>query len=233
MKIFEGMSRFTSDTIQVLVSGIVRPSANRKTGDMWQTYVVLSGDALSPIDAVKMGFDMAVCGLCKLRPIFERARKDLGRAIGHVCYVATVRDVNSIWRSHRNTPVVPIGTVASRGVPVRLGSYGEPTAVKDIGVWRALIKRAGGRHTGYTQQWSRADTQPYRLILMASVHSEGQQATAAAKGWRTFRTIRQGEPLLAGEILCPYPRVQCARCLLCDGKHGPADKRKNIAEYWH
>lgn len=46
------------------------------------------------------------------------------------------------------------------------------------------------------------------------------------RGWRTFRVRSASDPLLPGEIACPASaeasaeagaRVQCDRCLLCDG----------------
>jgi len=228
MKLYEGPSRFDGKIIQVLVSGYERASQNRKTGPMLQSYIVLKD--ISPIESARTGEDRSVCWDCGLKPIMERLRKVTNEAHGEVCYVVTANDVNSIWKAHQDRPVEPIESLQlSRPTPLRIASYGEATAVKDAHFWTDLIAHCGGGHTGYTQQWRRPDCQSYKHILMASVHSPEQQEAAAAAAWRTYRTIRHGEPLVPREIHCPAPLVQCATCKLCDGGGGA----KHIAEPWH
>ena len=73
-----------------------------------------------------------------------------------------------------------------------------------------------------------------RRTTMASVETPSGALEAQAEGFRTFRVRPIGAPLLANEIECPASeeaghKTQCIRCLLCDGKHGPTDKRKNIS----
>jgi hypothetical protein len=228
MKLYEGPSRFDGKTIQVLVSGYERASQNRKTGPMIQSYVVLRD--VNPAEAARSGEDMSVCHDCGLRPIAERLRKVTDDAHGEVCYLTLVHDVQAVWKAHQGRAVEPIESLQlSRPTPLRIASYGEATAVQDPHFWTNLIAHCGAGHTGYTQQWRRPDCQPFKHILMASVHSPEQQAAATAADWRTYRTIRHGEPLVPREIQCPAPLVQCFTCKLCDG----SGRAKHIAEPWH
>jgi hypothetical protein len=74
---------------------------------------------------------------------------------------------------------------------------------------------------------------------MASADSPEEARRYQAAGWRTYRVRRvdrQGvpEPLERGEIACPASAeggrsTACAWCLLCDGKRGATDARRNVA----
>ena len=95
----------------------------------------------------------------------------------------------------------------------------------------------GPRFVGYTHQASWCDPR-FASIVMASCETVAQAATFQAKGYRTFRVRKATDPILPGEISCPASeesgkRTQCDRCLLCDGKKGPDDKRKNITIIAH
>ena len=73
---------------------------------------------------------------------------------------------------------------------------------------------------------------------MASVETAEQRAAAHARGYRTFRIVASPDDLESGEILCPASkeaghRTTCAECLLCNGKRGPDDHRKDIAVVAH
>jgi hypothetical protein len=109
-----------------------------------------------------------------------------------------------------------------RGRKVRFGTYGEPVLIP-LEVVQHLASLSAG-WTGYTHQWANVQYAGYKQFLMASVHgTTGPWSYEHAKslGWRTFRTMRGGEPL-ASEVLCPASkeaghRLSCLTCNLCNG----------------
>lgn len=207
MIVWEGPSRIhgrgRGRRVAVVVTGIQRPSENRKTGAMLQAWIL-------PVDRrarrAHRGIGSAtVCGDC---PLAARA-----------CYVGswTIGAVRrAYWAgaySHGTATDLP------PGVPIRIGAWGDPAAVP-IGVWQALV--SGRRWTGYTHQWRRLRGAGWRRLLMASVESTDGAARAQRAGWRTFRVAPRGAMAPApGEIVCPATTAtaaRCATCLLCDGQ---------------
>ena len=91
-------------------------------------------------------------------------------------------------------------------------------------------------HTGYTHQWFQEFAADYKGIFMASVDSAIEEEMAQSQGWKTFRVYAPDLPI-EGAKTCPAQltdnRVQCERCLLCNGKkanigihaHGRAAKQ--------
>ena len=91
-------------------------------------------------------------------------------------------------------------------------------------------------HTGYTHQWFQEFAADYKGIFMASVDSALEEEMAQSQGWKTFRVYAPDLPI-EGAKSCPAQltdnRVQCERCLLCNGKkanigihaHGKAAKQ--------
>lgn len=236
----------TKNIIAVLTN-VRRKSKNPKTGPMAQLWMLVRDTA--PTRAEVNGDDAAVCGNCPLRTILlTRQRKTRRGWVEQVvkirkCYVTMFQAVTSIWKTfhrggYRNADVRD-PDVTKRNV--RLGAFGEPTAIPLELV--ATISQMTGT-TGYTHQWR---TQPgYRSLVMASVESPDEAAAAKAAGWRTFRTIGSlSEPLFHDEILCPATdeggsRTTCDRCLLCNGnrpylRNGTVrlDHRKNIVVLAH
>lgn len=212
--LWEGGSLLTGDPIQVIATGLRRPSRNRKTGRMVQTWIVPRDQ--DPITAARTGLQEAVCGDCPLQVLK-----------GGGCYVSLLRGPNGAHRA---------GYALEQGLrtpyPVRMGAWGDPVAAPYL-LWKGLA----GRHTGYTHQWHWPHAWRYRRFLMASVQSKEERKEAKARGFRTYRILEEGEGPGSGEILCPYVthKVQCADCRLCDGgkqgkdicipAHGPAKRR--------
>jgi len=187
---------------------ITHNSSNRKTGDMIQTWIMRSD--MKPTDACKTGADSSICGNCPHRP-----------SNGGTCYVLVHQAPLSISKSRATSLAVTAHHKA-----LRLGAYGDPTAIP-YGHWGTLIKKLHTTsHTGYTHQWNTCN-QEFRNLCMASVDSEDEQREAVSKGWRTFRVMPSGGALMANEILCPsYKGVKCADCRLCAGT---SNTGKNIA----
>ena len=113
--------------------------------------------------------------------------------------------------------------------PIRIGSYGDPTAVP-FDIWEPIISASGG-HTGYTHQFLTCDSR-WKQYLMASVQSESEARIAQNRGWRTFRIIAPDARLTQNEILCRHTEddiIKCEFCMLCDGK----SSKPNIADRVH
>ena len=195
-------------------------SANSKTGDMVQTWILR--EDMAPLAAIATGEDKSICGTC-----IHRGRKGRKRT----CYVDVGKAPAGIWRAYQRGQYLDLSndseTVAElvRGRIVRMGAYGDPAMVP-VRQWRMLLAAAGGR-TGYSHQWRKVWAQALRQYAMASVDSVPEQDLARAMGWRTFRVRSAFEPLQANEFACPASpeggqRKQCITCQACDGADRPS-----------
>ena len=202
--LWKGESRLNGDPIVFIATGINGDSANEKTGPMVQTWILRQD--MSPIDAVHSGDDVAICGDCP-------ARGDKGK--GRFCYVQYGQAPHNIWKTYQ---AGKYGECDLEQIdwknPIRLGAYGDPTAVP-IEILGYVV--ADRQFTGYTSQWSDHGNQNYALYCLASVSTHEDKELANRYGWRTYRIRRAGEPLMDGEINCPSDKVKCADCLLCAG----------------
>jgi hypothetical protein len=59
------------EPIVVIATGFKRSSANPKTGDMLQTWILRRD--VAPFAAIHNGADASICGDCPLRGIIERS----------------------------------------------------------------------------------------------------------------------------------------------------------------
>ena len=210
MIIYEGPSALDGAPIVAIV--LAGRSTNSKTGAMVQTYILRAD--MAPIDAVKAGADVSICGDCP------------HRGPARTCYVNLGHGPRAVYDAYRRGiyPRVTVGDAARAvaGRLVRLGTYGDPAAI-DVSIWARLVANAKG-HTGYTHQW-RARPE-FRGIVMASADNETDARDAHDMGWRTFRVAMPGAPArLANEAICPASaeagkKLQCADCLACSGASG-------------
>lgn len=198
--IYSGPSALDGAPIVAIVSGLIRPSQNVKTGPMLQTWIMRADQ--HPVEAINTGADASVCGACPLRK--------------SVCYVNVGQAPAGVWRAYERGTLGDVADAAElneigRGKAVRVGSYGDPAAVP-ITVWTALLRDAA-TWTGYTHQWRRAPR--LKTICMASTDTPAETLAARSLGWRTFSLGAADE----GAILCPNETVgvQCADCTLCAG----------------
>jgi hypothetical protein len=72
-----------------------------------------------------------------------------------------------------------------------------------------------------------------RKFSMASVHSEEEARELQSQGWRTFRTMNEGDELMPNELMCPASeeegkRLTCEECMACSGI-GLNKSRQNAA----
>ena len=221
--LYEGPSLFDPDySIAVIATGLPgRESENSKTGKMVQVWIIPTDGGILP--AIASGADAAVCGACPLRPSVTRGKRGVPR-----CYVNAGRAPAGVSRTYfagSYTPTSP--ELESRylsGQRLRFGAWGDPAAAPSS-LWTRLAALPGVRWTGYTHGHLLAPSlvQDLRSLVMLSADSADIARDYQAQGWRTFR-VRRGaaDPLLPGEIACPASaeagaRIQCDRCLLCDG----------------
>jgi hypothetical protein len=206
-------------------------SANAKTGDMVQTFILRAD--MAPLAAIDSGADASICGDCVHRGI-PGARK-------RTCYVDVAKSVQSVyaaWTRGAYPLMSPAqGARMLQGRIVRIGAYGDPAAIP-ARHWRDLISLTSG-WTGYTHQWRRAIARGLRSLVMASADSESDRDIARAMGWRTFRVRTETQPLGEREIVCPASpeggnRRQCITCRACDGaSRGPAQASVAIIVHGH
>jgi hypothetical protein len=200
-------------------------SSNAKTGKMLQTYIIRSH--VHPLAAVQSGGDVAICNDCPMRGLVAtQKRRSKKKKNFRACYVNVGQGPTMVYGAFRRGRYVDYNPVEHdqfiRGRKIRFGTYGEPVLIP---LW--LMHHLAGLSdgwTGYTHQWSNPAFADYRQLLMASVHGlTGPWSREHAKslGWRTFRTMRGGEPA-DDEVLCPASkeaghRLSCLTCNLCDG----------------
>lgn len=211
--VYEGPSKIDGERIVVIVTGMDGDSKNPKTGEMAQLWILCTD--ISPHQAIKLGKDVSICGLCRHRGINGTKR---------TCYVrVSFGGPSAVYRCYfsggypQADPQEIDSLLGDLGM--RLGAYGDPAAIP-VPVLRSIMTGVRG-WTGYTHQWRRCHPS-YRRWLMASVDSIEEYHEAHDAGWRTFRMRAIGSPLLPGEIDCPASdlqghRLQCKDCLACNG----------------
>ena len=220
-KLWEGASLLTGEPIVVIVTmNGNNPKTDNDFKSMVQTWIMLRDTP--PHEAVKSGNDEGVCGNCIQRP-----------SVGGACYVKTFQAPLSIWRAYKRGNYNNVINLESlRGAELRLGSYGDPSAVP-FDIWRNLIDKVQPRlMTGYTHQMShKAFDKRMAEVCMISADTPKVALKAHAQGFRTFRMTTDTEQLLPNEIICPNDTdgVKCIDCGLCDG----AGDKPNIAILAH
>lgn len=205
--IWSGKSLLDQTThICLHVTGLDKPSNNRKTGPMVQTWIMCKAER--PATARYLGLDAAICGDCPHR--------------AGSCYVTLAHAPAAIYRTAKPIEPGTSGALLVRGRAVRLGAYGDPAAVP-FEVWAELLQFATS-WTGYTHQWRTCD-QRLQKYCMASVDSPQERDEAHDLGWRTFRVVEPGTWGARGEALCAASehainKLQCIQCGLCSGHGG-------------
>lgn len=233
--LFEGPSAIDGQPIVVIATGFASSSANAKTGDMIQTWILRSD--IAPHHAVKSGDDASICGDCPHRPALRDAITASGEAFVP-CYVKTFQAPLSVFNGYKRGiyPKASLMDIARlcEGRMVRLGSYGDPYAAP-MAVWKAATSLAAG-WTGYTHQWRKAGTDWARLV-MASADSLADMVEAHKRGFRTFRvTAKPFENVKGRETVCPASKergavTNCATCRACMGTASKARVSVQIARH--
>lgn len=214
---YQGPSMIDGRPIVVIVNKIDAASQNDKTGALVQSFIIRSD--VAPVDALKTGDDVSICGQCPHRPLLA---KQTGAA---PCYVNVGRSVASVYKAYKRgryehaTPAQLRAIL--KGKHVRLGTYGDPAAAP-VHVWREIVADAAG-HAGYSHQWQSLDFDhaAWAPLVMASADTIDEAAQANLYGMRVFR-VSIGLDRQPGEVSCPASaeggrKAKCADCLLCGG----------------
>lgn len=187
-------------------------SSNRKTGPMAQVWVLRSD--INPVEALKLGHDVSICGNCPHRKQADGSRS---------CYVNVGQAPLSVWRAYQAGKYQSdlhglAARHAVKGRKVRWGAYGDPALVDPL-IFRVINHAADG-HTGYTHQWREPFAQWATGHLQASCDGMADYLEASRLGWKTFAVIPKGAKAYSGK-LCPATaqdsQAQCITCTLCDG----------------
>lgn len=208
--LWEGYSPLDGHPIVLIATGFDSSSANAKTGDMIQTWILRSD--IEPHTAYKSDAGRSVCGDCSH---FENK----------TCYVSWHHAPLSVWRAYQRGRYAHLQDYSLfEGRHVRFGSAGDPFCVPPS-VWESILEHCEN-HTGYTHQWRRLGSERYASFLQASCDGLQDYLEATAHGWRTFLVTPSGTPDPAGTIHCAAStergnKTNCATCHLCDG--GSAD----------
>lgn len=205
---------------------------NSKTGAMVQTYIIRSD--MAPTEANKSGEDFSICGNCPHRgvPSTDPNRKTAER---RTCYVSFATGLSVVWKAFARGVYADVRGHAAiaaigKGRKVRLGTYGDPSAVPSY-IWESLLTEATGR-TGYSHQANVAGADFRPDLVMQSVESVDEAKAAWQAGRRTFRVVSSVADIVKGsEVLCPASkeagkRTTCVNCMLCGGS---AVRAKSIA----
>jgi len=227
--LWRGPSIFDGVEIVVIATGLTNRTANDKTGDEIQTWILFV--SMHPSEAIKTGADVSICGDCKHRPQSLDVAK--GKTLPkRSCYVRMDAPA-SVWKCFNRGGYAHIDDYPRAHDLMgdrmrRIGSYGDPAAVP-LSVWKMYVGSWDDtKRTGYTHQWRNSpELKPY---VMASVDTEAEYWEARELGWRTFRIKGEDDAMLRGEFGCPASeeqdkRLNCDTCGACDGN----PKNKSMA----
>ena len=207
---------------QPYVAILTLKSSNRKTGNMAQVWILR--EDINPVEAVKSGKDVTICGNCPHRGEYSEL---VDRMINRSCYVNVGQGPNSVYKAYKRGGY--IDALASKdnwcmmrdavtGKRIRWGAYGDPSVI-DVHVVEYINEHAQG-HTGYTHQWRQEFAQPFKGIFQASCDGFNDYLDATAHGWKTFTVVHKTAQINYAKQ-CPATVensvAQCATCKLCDG----------------
>jgi hypothetical protein len=207
--IYQGPSMLDGAPIVVIAIGFKAGSANRKTGNIMQTYILR--DDVAPLDAIKTGGDVSICGDCVHRGVNGKNR---------TCYVNIGQGVTVVYKTYKAGKYPVWDGVAPNRI-IRLGTYGDPAAVP-ADIWQAFLSNAVA-HTGYTHQWRRPEFAWLSRYAMASADTVQDASAAHATGWRTFRVALPSHvKRIKTEAVCPASeeagkKLTCSTCKACNG----------------
>ncbi|BAY23863.1 hypothetical protein NIES2100_36560 [Calothrix sp. NIES-2100] len=134
--VWSGASLLDGSEIALILTGFVYPTSNRKTGRLIQSWILQQ--EFVPTSAAKNGLDQGICGNCPLKLSQSGS-----------CYV-NLLPINNIYRKYKTGTYPKLGTNEIEVLkryrdPVRIGSYGDPTAVP-IEVWEPIILQSSCSH---------------------------------------------------------------------------------------
>lgn len=215
---YRGPSQLDGKPIVGILTGLNRPSANKKTGPMVQAFILR--EDTNPFGALYTGEDRSICGDCS-----KRVHTVEGK-MTRECYVNVAKSVLNVWRAYTRGVYGEWVPGSLCGKELRMGAYGDPCAIP-LSAWLPLISEAKC-HTGYTHQFRDPRFQEFRNYVMASADLAMDVRVAEKLGWRAFYVVpTEGDPTgtVEGAMRCPASReagskTDCYNCHACNGKEG-------------
>jgi len=207
--VYKGKSMLDGKPIVAIATGIDKKTANEKIGDMIPIWIMRADE--NPVRAQKMGDDISVCpDDCK--------HKHFGS-----CYVNLHHGPGNVYRAFHNDRYEMLNDENIKkfeGRNIRLGAYGDPTAVP-LDVWDSICSLSSG-YTAYTHNWRKKQFNSYKKYCMASVETDKESLQATSKGFRTFRARTADEKVSKKEFVCPASKegkqvTTCSKCKACSG----------------
>ena len=199
---------------QPVVSIATLETSNRKTGDMIQVWILKENE--NPLEALKSGNDVTICGDCKHRD--------------GSCYVNVGQAPSQVWKSYQRGIYPELFELSEqdkeglKGRKVRFGAYGDPVLIhkERINALRSLTGGSFTGFTGYTHAWNNPKYHDYKDLFVASVDSKAEYFQAKGKLWKTFRVRKESDALEKYEFSCPASaeagaRKKCFDCMACSG----------------
>jgi hypothetical protein len=221
---YEGPSMIDGAPIVAIAT---RNTKNRKTGDLWQTWIIRAD--MSPMQAVNSGADESVCGGCRHRGRLETQADGTLKNKSRKCYVKVWQAPTAVYKAFKKGSYARYSRdaviLAFDGQAVRMGSYGDPMAIP-LEVWESILRYAEF-WTGYTHQWKGAQN-GWQKFVMASADTVDEYWQAKTLGFRVFRVRGKSDGLLAKrETICPASKeagkkTVCALCKACGGTSSKA-----------
>jgi hypothetical protein len=193
------------DGKEILVFATLK-STNLKTGNMIQVSIVAADS--SPLDSIKSGADVSVCGNCPHR-----------RYTGGSCYVNVGHSPQSIYKAWKRGNIDTVYNFdLFKGAGIRFGSYGDPAAIPSD-IVQGMAEKAR-MYTGYTHQFNHKNFD-HKILRYCQVSADTPKQALAyhARNLKTFRVKKPEQPLLKDEIMClaVTQNLECKDCGLCDG----------------
>lgn len=224
---------------KIIVVIMIIESSNKKTGNMVQTYIIRKD--LNPLEALKNGKDIAICGDCIHRGRFVKNEKNGKVEWKRTCYVNIGQGVLQVYKSYikgnypkYNPHKHDVRLLDKNGNKrmIRLGTYGDPAFIP-IRIWNYYLTKFSGS-TGYTHQWNKSWVDPnFNKIVMASCDSKPNVNDSNAIGYRSFIVVAHDDIIAkkndmnAVNCLSDSIGKKCEDCGLCDGS-GKNPNRKNV-----
>ena len=185
-------------------------SANRKTGNMFQVWILR--EDINPVEAIATGNDYSICGNCP-----HRKNQTTGN---RSCYVNVGQAPQSVWRAYKAGKYGKLSDLSPEdlhGKSIRWGAYGDPSIISPA-LFQTINEHAES-HTGYTHQWREDFAQPFKGYFMASVDSFADYLDASTHGWKCYYVAPKGQQGHGKQ--CPATvensMAQCITCRLCNG----------------
>lgn len=238
--------KLTITPFYLVITNLITPSRNDKTRDMIQTYFLRRDQFISPSGNVKtktsplFGYGCSTCPankICYVSNTTQTKDKGLGSVRGALFKLLRGEKTSYQFVTWEHA----LQRVREAEKKLRLGTYGDPSALS-VSQIEKLVSATGEKgHTGYTHYWRAMIeeygdlTSPYSHYLMASCETEEDRAIAEANGFRAFIIRPKGAPMPENvtECLNSTENKSCLECGLCDGRKDDFDTRQSIGIYMH